>query len=491
MPKPENTSSVSGRILQRKCACGGSKSTGGECEECKKKELQRKPAGAAGPVTAPRIVHEVLASPGQRLDKQTSSFFEARFGHDFSRVRVHTDEKAAESARGVNALAYTVGHDLVFGQGRYAPTTTSGQRLLAHELSHVVQQEQASIASPTFSGLEIGAADDAAEREAEHTSHQIIEGTSLRTHSVIPTRGFSKSQLRRQNGDDQPKKQPKPLIPLPQPFEGLDIKPVLPLPGGFSPPSLEDVHKGYYNVFGPKDQPADVTCPTGWKKRTSGDVAGLCCPGDSIDKDRCCPPSQMTMLGTCCKPDGVDEMRLNCAKKPGLGPGPSPGPRKEQPQGTAEFTLTLPPMAPLTVDLLIHFKEGQPKGIVTDEKALKNSLAPAGDMELDAVIGWLQRGADFSTQLTGMASIEGTAPHNRDLGEYRVRSVANALLLKGIGILRISDPPGSEKECPQLGPGMHNCGDTKASKGIDANDRQVRARMFIPQKPTVISGKSE
>ncbi len=65
---------------------------------------------------------------------------EPRFGHDFSQVRIHTDERAAETARAVNALAYTVGRDVVFGAGQYAPQTDEGRRLLAHELTHVVQQ---------------------------------------------------------------------------------------------------------------------------------------------------------------------------------------------------------------------------------------------------------------------------------------------------------------------------------------------------------------
>lgn len=69
-------------------------------------------------------------------------YFEPRFGYDFSQVRVHTDAKAAESARAVNALAFTVGRDVAFGAGQYAPGTTEGKRLLAHELTHVVQQNQ-------------------------------------------------------------------------------------------------------------------------------------------------------------------------------------------------------------------------------------------------------------------------------------------------------------------------------------------------------------
>lgn len=79
--------------------------------------------------------------PGRPLDAATRVFFEPRFGQDFSHVRVHTDARAAESARSVNALAYTVGRDVVFGEGHYAPGTSVGRRLLAHELTHVVQQQ--------------------------------------------------------------------------------------------------------------------------------------------------------------------------------------------------------------------------------------------------------------------------------------------------------------------------------------------------------------
>lgn len=68
------------------------------------------------------------------------SHFESRFGRDFGHVRVHTDGEAATAARAVQARAYTAGHNIVFGHGEYAPSTTAGRRLLAHELVHVVQQ---------------------------------------------------------------------------------------------------------------------------------------------------------------------------------------------------------------------------------------------------------------------------------------------------------------------------------------------------------------
>jgi len=105
------------------------------------KQLQRAPAhGASGSDAAPPIVHEVLRSPGQPLDTATRNFMEPRFGWDLGAVKVHTDTKAGESARAVNALAYTVGRDIVFGAQQYHPATQAGGRLLAHELTHVAQQ---------------------------------------------------------------------------------------------------------------------------------------------------------------------------------------------------------------------------------------------------------------------------------------------------------------------------------------------------------------
>jgi uncharacterized protein DUF4157 len=141
MPQPSFTPVRAG-LLQRQCACG-QHNNGGECEECRKQNqgtLQRAAVNPAPVNNVPPIVHDVLSSLGQPLDAGTRAFMEPRFGHDFSGVRVHTDEKAADSARAVNALAYTAGRNVVFGPGQYAPDTIAGKRLLAHELTHVVQQ---------------------------------------------------------------------------------------------------------------------------------------------------------------------------------------------------------------------------------------------------------------------------------------------------------------------------------------------------------------
>jgi Domain of unknown function (DUF4157) len=89
---------------------------------------------------SPTSVDRVLASSGRPLEPALRNDMEQRFGHDFSRVRVHSGAEATQSARDVNAYAYTVGHNVVFGSGRFAPRTREGQHLIAHELTHVVQQ---------------------------------------------------------------------------------------------------------------------------------------------------------------------------------------------------------------------------------------------------------------------------------------------------------------------------------------------------------------
>lgn len=134
--------------------------------------LQRAASNCAKVTAVPPIVHEVLRSPGQPLDAQTRAFMEPRFGHDFGNVRVHTDAKASESAKAVNAHAYTSGTNLVFDAGKYAPQSAAGQRLLAHELTHVIQQgEQTS-----QDDLAIGPESDSHEREAETVARAVATG---------------------------------------------------------------------------------------------------------------------------------------------------------------------------------------------------------------------------------------------------------------------------------------------------------------------------
>src|SRR5215472_29281 len=174
-------------MLQRTCDCGQHTSDGGECEDCRKKKkkmpLQRHASGSAPRPLAPRIVHQVLSSPGQPLDSGTRALMESRFRHDFSQVRVHTDQRSAESARAVSAHAYTVGRHVVFGAGEYSPRTPEGRSLLSHELTHVVQQ---SAVPECTAKLEIGEVQDAAEREAARVERTDADESVSVNHASPP-----------------------------------------------------------------------------------------------------------------------------------------------------------------------------------------------------------------------------------------------------------------------------------------------------------------
>ncbi len=254
-------------LLQRKCACGGTPGFDGECAACRQKRLlggtfqaklrinqpgdpfereadrvaeqvmrmpapglphrskkggeedvfqtrsvvQRRVGGDVGTqAEVPPVVHDVLRSPGRPLDPATRAFFEPRFGHDFSAVRIHTDARAAESARAVNALAYTVGRDVVFGAGQYAPGTGEGQRLLAHELTHVVQQSNNSYSS--IADLLIGSPKDVLEQEAEAAAGRILGATVILAHSLAEAAGGITQPVAQEHTsmDPQLRRQPAP-----------------------------------------------------------------------------------------------------------------------------------------------------------------------------------------------------------------------------------------------------------------------------------------
>jgi outer membrane protein OmpA-like peptidoglycan-associated protein len=116
--------------------------------------LSNSSPGGVGVTSAPSIVHDALSSPGQPLGMTERAFFEPRFGRDFGDVRVHTDSISAKSATAINALAYTVGQEIVFAKGQYAPNSTAGERLLAHELVHTIQQPRGVISSQTASSIQ-------------------------------------------------------------------------------------------------------------------------------------------------------------------------------------------------------------------------------------------------------------------------------------------------------------------------------------------------
>jgi len=191
-----------GGIVQRACACGQHTAAGGECAACRNKReatLQRAAISSPPVGQAPPLVHDVLRTPGQPLDAATRGFMEPRFGHDFSRVRVHSDARAAESAQVVNALAYTVGRDVVFGAGQYAPGTPAGRDLLAHELTHVIQQKFA----PPFIPSQLKVLDDIGSEQEAFQAATTIANTQSASKQPIYHQRHSSRQLLRQRRPSQ------------------------------------------------------------------------------------------------------------------------------------------------------------------------------------------------------------------------------------------------------------------------------------------------
>jgi len=174
-------------------------------------------AVAGRAAAAPPIVHDVLRSPGQPLDAATRAFMEPRFGREFGDVRIHADSQAAQSAKSIDALAYTVGNDVVFGQGQFASGTERGRRLLAHELTHVVQQFHS--AGSLQPALSIGPVHDPAEREADHIADLVVSGPASAPVPAIG--GHHAAALRREN-DPQARGGPPQRAVLDQPPQGED-----------------------------------------------------------------------------------------------------------------------------------------------------------------------------------------------------------------------------------------------------------------------------
>ena len=137
----------------------------------------------------PPIVRAVLHAPGQPLDPTTRTLMESRFDADFSQVRIHTDAQSAQSARAVDALAYTVGRDVVFSEGSYTPHLRQGSKLLAHELAHVIQQERGGASPPLRGGV--------LERHADAAASAFVSGLGFINVSGASAPGLTRQPLER------------------------------------------------------------------------------------------------------------------------------------------------------------------------------------------------------------------------------------------------------------------------------------------------------
>jgi hypothetical protein len=434
---------VAEQVMQKKsapCSCGGT------CAECAQGVVQRSddsPASSSA-ATLPDSFTESLG-PGQPLDPATRNFMESRFGYDFSRVRVHSDDRAAESARSVNALAYTVGQDVVFGAGRYAREAIESHRLLAHELTHVIQQSVGS-AAMVQRQLEIPVFD-------EFDPCIIVEG-------------------RKVCGSDAKAACEK--VP--------------------SLPGCGTVCK----IFGcKKPQKPSAKCPPGFRPGGSSTFEGQCCKEGTVAENErdCCPPERIGFKDNRCCGEGEGVSDGKCVKISDLPPPPStfclPSQKTTSgqcctlpliPEGD-QCVLPKPPPPPSTPPALtiketeIFFRLDRPRSGETKAGFLNATATAEGLKNFKTLVAELQADPALRVQLIGKASPDGPEDYNLTLGARRAELVKAALLDAGISESQLVDPAadGPDPACEKLGPGVANCGELGAT---GSRDRQVRARVF-------------
>ncbi len=417
-----------------RCACGGVVGPGGECAACRQKRLPRQ-ARAAVPDLAPPIVHDVLRASGRPLEGPVRAAMEARLGHDFSQVRVHTDTRAAESARAVDALAYTVGRDVVFDQGRFAPASGEGMRLLAHELAHVKQQAPVGGQHPAELRVAAGGDRSEAEAEAAAAAKGVTDAFSVRSPRLVQRQ-------------PQPEGKTKPpLIPMPvfDEFDPMVMVPDVPgVPSFLRGQQVKlstlrqalDALGGNVPSLGGGGGAAGDVCSLrvpDFEKVTSGPLTGLCCPKGRRDlPDRCCPPRALAGLDLrCCGPDEV-VIQGKCVRPalappvspvplprpaPGPTPGPAPAPKTTAPPLFPFPTLRFPTIQSDTID---HFDPDS------------STIPPGASDKLDQLAARTKLHPDALVHVDGHTDSTNTPAYNKPLSDRRAGAVRDALIARGV-----------------------------------------------------------
>lgn len=400
----------------------------GECDECAKTKgtLQRKASNNTESSAVPSIVHEVLHSSGQPLEPSTRALMEPRFGHDFSNVRVHTDAKAAQSARNVKALAYTVGRDIVFGVGQYAPWSTQGQKLMAHELTHVVQQENTK-----WSGgaLSIGASDTPHEQEADRAKNGEIVSSAPATPGTLQRdigSDFGSFFIRRREDGRIEFLYGTPDIPVTGSLGGglRCERGRCQFVGGQDP---SDLSNRTYTVQEALDLLGGGATPGGPTARCSPDrqipfLAGVCCPAGTMwDGTACAPwsipiclPTQMTPSGRCC-PTGErwDFLTRRCAPPTPVGP-----------------QLQLPD---LTLPTRPRFRFGTIESTTLSHFDRDQSTVPGRyQAELDHLASLLNIYRDVEVHIEGHTDSTAGEDHNQRLSVNRAEAVRAELIARNV-----------------------------------------------------------
>ncbi|MDN5940290.1 MAG: DUF4157 domain-containing protein [Nitrospira sp.] len=493
-------------ILQRKCACGTHMMGGGQCTDCAKKKssLQRKLAiGASndpleqeadrvanqvmarparsyvnsvsphiqrflGHATeqagqAPASVDRVLASSGRPLEPSVQHEMGQRFGCDFSQVQVHTGKDAEQSAREVNAHAYTVGHDIVFGAGQFAPGTNTGQRLIAHELMHVVQQ----------AGNGSGQVQRQPEVEKKQPKSDL--GKELKKNELFQKLPDIAQEKILDEIDKAPETVTKAIFD-----KIIDLSPI----DEQYKEGLKKVGEAIIkSITGGKPPSTSICDVPGYHEGKSSAYKGMCCRGSIESAMGCCPKDKFAYNDPlfCCKADEFVNADNKCEKFSGTTPiTPCLPPGKKDALGKCCMppfqviqgicTSPLPKPSSPAQPLSLNFTLGVIDDFDIDKSVLNSRQQPQYDKVKSEILRILETCPATVVTVTGFADKPGTEAHNQDLGQRRadhVKFLLNLDLIKlAIGPLIIARSEGENKPA-----------DVAAGEEFSARNRRVEVEI--------------
>lgn len=421
-------------------------------------------------------------------------FFESRFGRDFSQVRLYTGTSAATATKSIHARAFTIKNNIVFGDGEYKPHTDGGKRLLAHELTHVLQQSD-----PSGGGLPVVQAQfenppkpppppDAECRIDPFMVLKVLSGDKSAALKVI----------------------------------NCCVNNIPALGGGCS----ESVIKGACEIFpelcGDKpDKPGGKEkCPLGFKSPTFGKFIGKCCKeGETRNAKNCCDVTQIAskaIFPGCCPPGTRPSAdKKTCEDLPLQPCAPDkavpwkPGPRRtgcecppsrqnveqslccpvgeEGSSGVCKPKQQIPvppqPKKPTAKDIDIGFEKDAPQTWYHPAASFGVSITGDGKQQFNRLVGILETEPDTVVQLEGRASSDkpqNDNSYNFRLSTRRTQLIVSELSKRNIEQTRILDFADKDKVagCSKMSEGQYACGDVAAETPPNKADRKVTARVF-------------
>lgn len=444
-------------ILQRKCSCGNQTIAGGECTECTKKQnsLQSKlaigasndplereadrvadqvlamptnsnigrtppriqrltgqPAGKAD--TAPASVDRVLSSSGRSLQPALRQDMEQRFRHDFSQVRVHSGAAAEQSARDVSAHAYTAGHHVVFGAGQFAPGASAGRRLLAHELTHVVQQ------SGNVSDKIHRQPDDDKKKPSSKIGRELNKNEIFQK---LPK--FARDKILEEI-DKAPETITKVVLD-----KIIDLAPI----DSKLKEGLKKAGEAIIATIKGRKPASFSKCDIpGFHEGTSSTYKGMCCRGTTESEIACCPKDKFApnnLFSHCCKANEFVNAEGKCAKHPPFDPSSIcifPGKKDalgqccRPPKDVIGGTCVLPPKPKPkqpAQPLSLKFTIGVIDDYNIDESIINSRQKSHFDEVKNQIIQFMETCPASMITIVGFTDKPGTEKHNLDLGQRR------------------------------------------------------------------------